>query len=39
MRETRRPGLAAAIREARQEFAEGRCSPATADEIMREVLK
>jgi hypothetical protein len=30
--------LAAGIREARQEFAEGQCQPATADELMKEVL-
>ena len=27
------------IQEARREFAEGRCVPATADELMREILK
>ncbi len=30
--------LAAEIREARQEFAEGRCQPTTAEELMKEVL-
>jgi len=30
--------LAAEIQEARQEFAEGRCRPATADELMKEIL-
>ncbi len=34
-----RQRLAAEIREARQEFAEGRCSPATPEELMREILK
>jgi hypothetical protein len=34
-----RQRLAAEIHEARQEFAEGRCSPATPEEIMREILK
>ena len=27
------------VREARKDFAEGRCVPATPDEIMREILK
>lgn len=27
------------IQEANQEFAEGRCSPASPDELMREILK
>jgi hypothetical protein len=31
--------LVADVQEARQEFAEGRCSPATPDELMREILK
>jgi hypothetical protein len=31
--------LVADIKEARQEFAEGRCSPTTPDELMREILK
>lgn len=31
--------LAMEIQEARQEFAEGRCVAATAEEIMREILK
>jgi hypothetical protein len=30
--------LAAEIQEARQEFAAGRCHPATADELMDEIL-
>lgn len=30
--------LKAEIQEARQEFAAGRCQPATADELMREIL-
>jgi hypothetical protein len=34
-----RQRLAAEIQEARQEFAEGRCLPATPDELMREILK
>jgi ribosomal protein S4 len=31
--------LAGEVKEARQEFAEGRCSPATPDELMGEILK
>ncbi len=31
--------LAAEVQEARQEFAEGRCLPATPDELMREIMK
>ncbi len=31
--------MAADIRDSRQEFAEGRCSPATPDDLMREILK
>ena len=34
-----RQRLAAEVQEARQEFAEGRCLPATPDELMREILK
>ena len=34
-----RQRLAAEIQEARQELAEGRCSPATPDELMREIMK
>ena len=34
-----RQRLAAEIQEARQEFAEGRCSPATPDELMPEIMK
>jgi hypothetical protein len=33
-----RKRLAAEVREARQEFAEGRCQPAGADDLMREIL-
>ncbi|HLQ43578.1 MAG TPA: hypothetical protein VK137_02525, partial [Planctomycetaceae bacterium] len=33
-----RQRVAAEIQEARREFAEGRCLPATADELMREIL-
>lgn len=34
-----RQRLTAEVQEARQEFAEGRCSPTTADQLMREILK
>ena len=34
-----RQRLIAEVKEARHEFAEGRCSPATPDELMREILK
>ena len=34
-----RQRLVADVQEARREFAEGRCSPATPDELMREILK
>ena len=34
-----RQRLAAEIQEARQEFSEGRCSPATPDDLMREIMK
>ncbi len=34
-----RQRLVADVNEARQEFAEGRRSPATPDELMREILK
>ena len=34
-----RQRLAADVHEARQEFAEGRCVPATPAEIMREILE
>jgi len=34
-----RQRVAAEIQEARQEFAEGRCLPASLDELMREILK
>jgi hypothetical protein len=32
-----RSRLAAEVQEARQEFAEGRCLPVTAEELMREI--
>ena len=31
--------LVAEIKESRQEFAEGRCLPATPSELMREIMK
>ena len=31
--------VAADILESRQEFADGRCSPATPDDLMREILE
>jgi len=34
-----RQRLVADVQEARQEFAEGRCSPGTPDELMRETLR
>jgi ribosomal protein S4 len=34
-----RARLAADIQEARQDFTQGRCSPATPDELLREILK
>lgn len=34
-----RQRLIAEVQEARQEFAERRCVPATADELMREIVK
>ena len=34
-----RQRLAGEVKEARQEFAEGRCKPATPDELMAEILK
>jgi hypothetical protein len=34
-----RQRLAAEVQEARQEFAQGRCVPATPQELMREILK
>lgn len=37
--EAARQRLAGEVREARQEFAEGRCLPATPDELMREISK
>ena len=33
-----RQRLIAGIKEARQEFSEGRCSPTTPDELMREIM-
>lgn len=33
-----RQSVAAEIQEARQEFAAGRCVPATPDELMREII-
>jgi hypothetical protein len=37
--QTARQRLAAEIRGARQEFAEGRCSPATPEQLMPEIMK
>jgi hypothetical protein len=37
--EAGRRRVATEIQEARQEFAAGRCVPATPDEIMREIMK
>jgi len=37
--EATRQRLAAEVQEARQEFAEGRCFPATPAELMREIMK
>ncbi len=34
-----RQRLAAEVLEARQQFAKGRCMPATPEELMREILK
>ena len=36
--ERSRKVLKAEIQEAHQEFAEGQCQPATADELMKEIL-
>lgn len=36
--ERSRKMLAIEVQEARQEFAEGRCRPATADELVKEIL-
>ena len=36
--ERSRKVLRAEIQEVRQEFTEGRCQPATADELMKEIL-
>ena len=36
--EQNRKRLVAEVQEARAEFAEGRCRPATADEIMAEIV-
>ena len=38
MRDRRRAELAKDIQEAQKEFQEGSCHPATADELMREIL-
>ena len=38
MAERGRKRLAAEVRRARKEFAQGRCKPGTVDEIMREIL-
>ena len=38
MIERRREALAADIRKARKEFKNGRCRPATPDELMAEIL-
>ena len=38
MRDRRREELAKDIQEAQKEFQEGSCRPATADELMREIL-
>jgi uncharacterized protein YciW len=37
--EAARKRLAAEAQQARQEFTEGRCSPATPNELMREILQ
>jgi hypothetical protein len=37
--ERSRKQLACDVRDARQEFAEGRCQPTTADDLMREILE
>ena len=34
-----RQRLVVEVQEARQEFADGRCSPMTPDELMREIMK
>ena len=38
MRDRRRAELAKDIQEAQEEFQKGNCRPATADELMREIL-
>ena len=38
LRERRRAELLKDIREAEKEFREGKCRPATPDELMREIL-
>ena len=38
LRERRRAELLKDIREAEKEFREGKCQPATPDELMREIL-
>ncbi len=37
--QTARHRLVAEVQEACQEFSEGRCSPTTPDELMREILE
>jgi DNA-binding TFAR19-related protein (PDSD5 family) len=37
--EAARQRLAGEVREARREFAEGRCSPATPEQLMREIAE
>jgi hypothetical protein len=37
--EAARQKLIAEVHESRQQFAEGRCTPATPDDLMREIMK
>jgi hypothetical protein len=37
--EAARKQIALDVQEARQQLAEGKCQPATADELMREIMK
>jgi hypothetical protein len=37
--EAARKQIALDVQEARQQFAQGKCQPATADELMREIMK
>ena len=37
--EAARKRLAAEVQQARQEFSQGRCLPATPDDLMREIMK